>query len=111
MSHVDTGGPVVCRSIPLPQHAPYDYRQMPLEILSEATGEKKEKCGIFGICGPSDAVERCYYGLCALQHRGQESGGIAAPDGTVINAHTGLGLVADVFKKDILKQLTGSLAI
>ena len=73
--------------------------------LSELTGEKKEKCGIFGIAGPSDAVERCYYGLYALQHRGQESAGIAASDGTVINAHSGLGLVADVFKKDVIKEL------
>src|SRR5205085_2419320 len=70
-------------------------------------GEKKEKCGIFGIAGPADAVERCYYGLYALQHRGQESAGIAASDGTVINAHSGLGLVADVFKKDVLRELSG----
>ena len=87
------------------------WEGMPLEVLSELSGEKKEKCGIFGIAGPSDAVERCYYGLYALQHRGQESAGIAASDGTVISAHTGLGLVADVFKQDILKQMTGALAI
>ncbi|MGC8559279.1 MAG: amidophosphoribosyltransferase [Phycisphaerae bacterium] len=73
--------------------------------------EKKEKCGVFGIMGPSDAVERCYYGLYALQHRGQESAGIAATDGHTISAHTGLGLVADVFNKSVLKELTGSGAI
>jgi amidophosphoribosyltransferase len=104
------------RSLSLPQIAQNrvendDYRTLPTEILSEMTGEKKEKCGIFGIAGPADAVERCYYGLYALQHRGQESAGIAASDGSVISAHTGLGLVADVFRKDILKELTGSLAI
>jgi amidophosphoribosyltransferase len=110
---MDTTDQPVPRSLALRQlPAPsYNYADIPLEILSEASGEKKEKCGIFGIAGPSDAVERCYYGLYALQHRGQESAGIAASDGTVINAHTGLGLVADVFKKDILKQLTGTLAI
>ncbi|HVS72680.1 MAG TPA: amidophosphoribosyltransferase [Phycisphaerae bacterium] len=84
---------------------------MPVEVLADLTGEKKEKCGIFGIAGPPDAVERCYYGLYALQHRGQESAGIAASDGTVINAHSGLGLVADVFRKDALRELAGSLAI
>lgn len=73
--------------------------------------EKKEKCGVFGIMGPSDSVERCYYGLYALQHRGQESAGIAATDGHTISAHTGLGLVADVFSKSVLKELTGSGAI
>lgn len=103
----------VARRLSLPQYTPptYPAPELPLEILSELSGEKKEKCGIFGVAGPADAVERCYYGLYALQHRGQESAGIAASDGTVINAHTGLGLVSDVFKKDILKQLTGSLAI
>src|SRR4029078_4414728 len=70
------------RSIALPQVGggapPFDYSQRPTQILSDLTGEKKEKCGIFGIAGPPDAVERCYYGLYALQHRGQESAGIAA---------------------------------
>jgi amidophosphoribosyltransferase len=98
------------KCVTLPQ-VPMAAPEMPVAILSEMTGEKKEKCGIFGIAGPADAVERCYYGLYALQHRGQESAGIAASDGTVINAHTGLGLVADVFKKDILRQLKGTLAI
>ena len=79
--------------------------------LSATEYEKKEKCGVFGIMGPTDAVERCYYGLYALQHRGQESAGIAATDGHTISAHTGLGLVADVFNKSVLKELTGSGAI
>jgi amidophosphoribosyltransferase len=99
---------VKCLSLP---QAPTAGAEMPLAILSERTGEKKEKCGIFGIAGPADSVERCYYGLYALQHRGQESAGIAASDGTEINAHSALGLVADVFRKDILRQLKGTLAI
>ncbi len=73
--------------------------------------EKKEKCGIFGVAGPVDAVERCYYGLYALQHRGQESAGIAATDGQEISCHTGLGLVADVFNRNVLKEMHGSAAI
>ena len=119
MATMDGMGRGVSKTIPLPQlHQlaveptpvvrPVDF---PIEIISELSGDKKEKCGIFGIAGPADAVERCYYGLYALQHRGQESAGIAASDGNVINAHTGLGLVADVFKKEILRELTGSVAI
>ncbi len=96
------------KSLSLPQiHSP----NLPLATLSEFSGDKKEKCGIFGIAGPADAVERCYYGIYALQHRGQESAGIAASDGIVINAHSGLGLVSDVFRKDVLRELKGSLAI
>ena len=115
MSISDTGGCAVSRTLPLPQCPPTGsapvWRDLPVEVISESRGEKKEKCGVFGVCGPADAVERCYYGLYALQHRGQESAGIAASDGNVINSHTGLGLVANVFKQDILRQLTGSLAI
>lgn len=121
MSPKDGCGCGVSRTMALPQlpnfpATPSDTgtlrpAELPIEIISELSGDKKEKCGIFGIAGPADAVERCYYGLYALQHRGQESAGIAASDGNVINAHTGLGLVSDVFKKDILRELTGSVAI
>jgi len=88
-----------------------NWHDVPLDVIADLAGEKKEKCGVFGIAGPADSVERCYYGLYALQHRGQESAGIAASDGNVITAHTGLGLVADVFKKDVLRELSGTLAI
>lgn len=97
----------VPRSIELPQHP---CTHIPA-VVSFAEYEKKEKCGIFGIAGPADSVERCYYGLYALQHRGQESAGIAASDGQTINSHTGLGLVADVFRPNTLRELTGTLAI
>src|SRR5439155_19905482 len=110
MSPTDGQGRRVSRTLPLPQAraaSAANPADLPIAILSELTGEKKEKCGIFGIAGPADAVERCYYGIYALQHRGQESAGIAASDGMVINAHTGLGLVADVFKKDVIKEMTG----
>ncbi|MGN6371034.1 MAG: amidophosphoribosyltransferase [Phycisphaerae bacterium] len=95
-------------------HAHPISKSLPLAVLSAqhsaalGDSDKKEKCGVFGIVGPHDAVERCYYGIYALQHRGQESAGIAASDGTTINAHTGLGLVSDVFKKDILRELSGA---
>jgi amidophosphoribosyltransferase len=103
----DPRGRAISPSISLPVYTPNSALPLTVLELSEASGEKKEKCGIFGIAGPADAVERCYYGLYALQHRGQESAGIAASDGTIINAHTGLGLVADVFKKDVLRELSG----
>jgi amidophosphoribosyltransferase len=113
MPQVDPAGKFeAVRSLALPQCGPAPSpADLPIAVLSELSGEKKEKCGIFGIAGPTDAVERCYYGLYALQHRGQESAGIAASDGVSINAHTGLGLVSDVFGKSVLKELKGNVAI
>lgn len=66
-----------------------------------------EECGVFGIFGHPQAVEMAYYGLHALQHRGQESCGIAATDGQEFTVHKGLGLVTDVFTTDRLNKLQG----
>lgn len=66
-----------------------------------------EECGVFGIFGHPQAVEMAYYGLHALQHRGQESCGIAATDGQEFIVHKGLGLVTDVFTTDRLNKLQG----
>jgi len=73
----------------------------------------KEKCGVFGIYGDPGAVEKCYFGLHSLQHRGQESAGIAISDGETIYKHTGMGLVSEVFPQPILRQLSekGNIAI
>ncbi len=72
----------------------------------------KEACGVFGIFGHEQASELTYLGLYALQHRGQESSGIAASDGETFHHHRGMGLVADVFgKKGSLDLLPGHLAI
>jgi len=74
--------------------------------------EAREKCGLFGVYGRPDAVEQCYLGICSLQHRGQESAGIASADGRSITSHTGMGLVADVFRKrEDLERLRGHAAI
>ncbi len=75
--------------------------------------ELKEECGIFGIFGDPDAVEKTYFGLHSLQHRGQESAGIASSDGDFIHCHTGMGQVARVFRKDngILDKLRNPIAI
>ncbi len=72
-----------------------------------------EECGVFGIYGdgsvnPSYA---CYNGLLALQHRGQESCGIAVNDSGVIKAHKDMGLVSEVFNNKILEKLSGQKAI
>lgn len=71
-----------------------------------------EECGVFGIFGHPEASNLSYLGLYALQHRGQESCGIVASDGTRLRAHRGMGLVADVFKdEDIFNRLSGRSAI
>jgi amidophosphoribosyltransferase len=75
-------------------------------------GEKpREACGLFGICGQPDASTLTYFGLYALQHRGQESAGIAVLRDNSIVAHKGMGLVSDVFDMTHLEQLEGTSAI
>ena len=71
----------------------------------------REFCGIVGIYGSPEAAVWTYLGLYALQHRGQESSGIASSDGQQIHKHLGMGLVADVFNERILKELPGNIAI
>ncbi|MDS1030607.1 amidophosphoribosyltransferase [Bacillota bacterium LX-D] len=72
----------------------------------------KDECGVFGIYAPLEDVSRLtYYGLLALQHRGQESAGIAAADGKSLQLHKGMGLVTDVFTKEKLADLKGDFAI
>lgn len=71
----------------------------------------REFCGIFGIYGHPEAARLAYFGLYALQHRGQESCGIVTGDGHQVRVHKGLGLVAEVFSREILDSLSGHLAI
>jgi amidophosphoribosyltransferase len=71
----------------------------------------KHYCGVFGIFGHANAAELTYYGLYALQHRGQESAGIVASDGCHFRAHKGMGLVSQIFGGDELNQLVGPMAI
>src|SRR5438093_890428 len=68
-------------------------------------------CGLFGIYGHPNATELTYYGLYALQHRGQESAGITASDGVELRTYKGMGLVGQVFDKNILRSLPGHLSI
>jgi amidophosphoribosyltransferase len=71
----------------------------------------KDECGVFGIFGHGEAANMTYLGLYALQHRGQESAGIAASDGGRIRAWREMGYVADIFDGPALAELPGRLAI
>lgn len=71
-----------------------------------------EKCGIFGIYAKNLDVSRLtFYGLFALQHRGQESSGIATSDGNRIDCYKNMGLVTHVYNEETIKNLTGHIAI
>ncbi|HEY98647.1 MAG TPA: amidophosphoribosyltransferase [Dehalococcoidia bacterium] len=71
-----------------------------------------ESCGVFGIYSPDEDVARLtFFGLFALQHRGQESAGIATANGKKIGIYTGMGRVSSVFSEDSLSRLTGHIAI
>ncbi len=71
----------------------------------------REACGVFGVWGHPDAARLTYYGLYALQHRGQESAGIVASDGERVSFHRGMGLVSEVFDDERIAALPGSIAI
>jgi amidophosphoribosyltransferase len=70
-----------------------------------------EECGVFGIYGHPDAANLTYLGLYALQHRGQESAGIASTDGKLLSCQREMGLVADIFTEERIKRLPGHAAI
>ena len=71
----------------------------------------KDECGVCGIFGHSDAARLTYFGLYALQHRGQESTGIVTSDGSQISQHKAMGLVPEVFSEEILNGLKGHLSV
>src|SRR5215510_2536796 len=71
----------------------------------------KDECGVFAIFGHPEAANMTYLGLYALQHRGQESAGITASDGTRVRISRAMGYVADTFDGSALAQLPGHLAI
>ncbi len=74
-------------------------------------GEIKDECGVFGVYNNEEAPNITYLGLYALQHRGQESCGIASSDTNNIYFHKSLGIVNDVFKENTISQLKGRNAI
>ncbi|GAB2547514.1 amidophosphoribosyltransferase [Gracilibacillus alcaliphilus] len=79
-------------------------------MLAEIKG-LNEECGVFAIWGHEKAAEMTYYGLHALQHRGQEGAGVVTTDGDRLHLHKGTGLVNEVFSEDKFSQLNGHAAI
>jgi len=75
--------------------------------------EKKESCGLFAIFGDAEAIQKTYFGLHSLQHRGQESAGIASSNGEYIQCYNGMGTVSRVFRsgKGVLEKLANPIAI
>jgi amidophosphoribosyltransferase len=71
----------------------------------------REECGVVAVYSHPEASTMAYLGLHALQHRGQESAGIAASDGRLVRLHRNMGLVGDIFTADVLAKLPGTLAI
>ncbi|MGE3619542.1 MAG: amidophosphoribosyltransferase [Acidimicrobiia bacterium] len=85
---------------------------VPADVPADVDDSPKEACGVFGIYAPGEAVANLtYLGLFALQHRGQESAGMAVSDGATVTVVKDQGLVASVFDERTLVALTGDLAI
>jgi len=83
-----------------------------IELGDEPLDRLHEECGIFGVYGPGeDVANLTYFGLYALQHRGQESAGIAVSDGHWIRIHKEMGLVAQVFDQDDLLDMRGHISV
>lgn len=85
----------------------------PLDGPLQQDDQPREECGVVGayLPGTDDASRVAFYGLFALQHRGQESAGIAAGDGRTLRNFTNMGLVAQAFRQEDLERLPGHLAI
>ena len=71
----------------------------------------RDECGVVGIYGAENAAALSYFALTSLQHRGQESAGIAVSDGSKIKLHKGMGLVSDVFEQGHFEALEGNIAV
>ena len=91
---------------------------VPVSVLREQVVEDetpfdklREECGVMAVYNHPDAARLTYWGLYSLQHRGQESGGIAAADGETVSDIKGMGLVSEIFTDDVLAKLPGHLAI
>ncbi len=74
-------------------------------------GEWGEHCGLFGVYGHPEAANVTYLGLYALQHRGQESAGIVSSDSQALHSYRNMGLVSEIFTRDVLRGLPGKSAI
>ena len=90
------------------------FERIEVAMSDNSTDKPEEACGVFGVYAPEKALEVAkltYFGLYALQHRGQESAGIATINKGDIYCHKDMGLVSQVFNEDILEQLPGEIAV
>lgn len=95
------------QSLPFENHP----AQSPEEPI-QRPDKQEEACGVFGVYAPGEDVAKLtYFGLYALQHRGQESAGIATFDGEQVHLHKDMGLVSQVFNEAILSELPGDMAV
>jgi amidophosphoribosyltransferase len=95
----------VTSDLPLPSIPNQEYQD-------SLPDKPEEACGVFGVFAPEEDVAKLtYFGLFALQHRGQESAGIATFEGEKIHSHKDMGLVSQVFNETNLKELPGTIAI
>ena len=84
----------------------------PAETTDQPDPEPREECGVFGVWAPGEDVAKLsYYGLYALQHRGQEAAGISVSDGRQIVVFKDLGLVSQVFDEQTLSSLQGYISV
>lgn len=82
------------------------------DCLYEEEEHWRDSCGVFGVYAPGEDVARmCYFGIFALQHRGQESAGIAVARGDTVVAQRGMGLAFAVFDEDALAELSGDIGL
>src|SRR4028119_2010722 len=96
-------------------HEPLSSDDYPIQSddgLAQRPDKPEEACGVFGVYAPGENVAKLtYFGLYALQHRGQESAGIATFDGEQVHLHKDMGLVSQVFNEVILDNLPGDMAV
>ena len=86
--------------------------RLTLDTLPDEDKHPQDACGVFGVWAPGEEVAKlAYFGLYALQHRGQESAGIAASNGSQILVYKDMGLVSQVFDEETLGSLRGHLAV
>ncbi len=95
-----------------PKAAPTTVIQPEVIAQPEGADKPEEACGVFGVYAPGEVVAKlAYFGLFALQHRGQESAGIATFDDGTVHLHKDMGLVSNVFNEPTLNGLPGSIAV
>ena len=80
-------------------------------LHNSTDGRPKHECGVCGVFNHEDSSKLTYFGLYALQHRGQESAGIVTSDGEHVLCHKDMGLVPEVFSEEVLQKLKGHISI